>query len=77
MLTSKRTQSYKYIMNKDKLSHLEENNMTWRQHFVFAMSIVVKLYTAILYLSIHAIFPEIYKKEASSLIRSVNSELEK
>jgi hypothetical protein len=62
---------------KDKLSHLEENNMTWKEHFIFANLIVLKLYKTIFYLSIHAFFPELFKREASRLISSVNSELEK
>ena len=62
---------------EDKLTHLQEINTTWRKHFVFAFSIIFILSKTILYLTVHAFFPNIFKKRASDLIKHIHSELEK
>lgn len=52
--------------------HLVENNMTYREHFVFALGHGFQCIRAGLYLIIHGIFPCFYQSAGSNLVHKLN-----
>ena len=58
---------------KNKLvKHLNDINETYIQHLIFASKISYKLLCASIILFIHAIFPFIFVKTASCMIKEIN-----
>lgn len=56
--------------------HLKEVEMSYWQHFCFAMSLVPYLLFAIAFAIIHAIVPGLFPSTTSAIIRELNFKLE-
>ena len=56
--------------------HLKEVQMSYWQHFCFAMSLVPYLLFAIAFAIIHAIVPGLFPSTTSAIIRELNFKLE-
>jgi hypothetical protein len=59
-------------MIKKSIDHLKENNMSYTQHFVFAITHGVKCIKAGLFLISHAVIPALFSKTGSNLVNQLN-----
>lgn len=60
-----------YLYQKCK-THLQENNMNYIQHFIFAFSHGSRCIQAGLLLVIHGIIPALFPKAGSKLVNKLN-----
>ncbi len=56
---------------KKWIKHLSENNMTYREHLVFAVGHGIICVKAGLYLIIHGLFPCFYQHAGSELVHNL------
>lgn len=59
-------------MFKKSILHLQQNHMTYYQHFIFAASHGLRCIKAGLYLICHAIWPAIFQHAGSNLVQKLN-----
>lgn len=53
-------------------NHLQENKMTYGQHFLFAFGHGLKCLKAGIYLLCHAFIPAIFQKAGSTLVKELD-----
>jgi len=59
-------------MIKSSIRHLKDNDMTYRQHFMFAVGHGLKCIKAGLLLVCHGIIPSIFQQAGSRLVYKLN-----
>ena len=59
-------------MFKQSVKHLNENNMTYWQHFMFAVTHGIKCIKAGIFLISHAVIPALFAKTGSELVNQLN-----
>ena len=57
---------------KKSVQHLQDNNMTYWQHFIFACGHGIRCIQAGVFLIVHSLLPALFPKTGSTLVQELN-----
>ena len=60
------------MINLFRFKHLRDINMSYSQHFLFAMDLSNKLFKGSIQSLIHGIFPNFYETSTTDLIKEID-----